>query len=193
MDNSLNYQDVWCKPQYIEGKRQLFERMDDYIARPPRRILDIGCGFAKTSELFQKKYGCELYLLESDMSNSPGRRIGKWGTVDSFQWYLPIERLKEAWDSQGMTYTHVDGATLDVPADVKFDVIYSWLSCGFHYPVTTYKKFIQDHASEDAVIIMDFRGNLTAHQQADQLSSEYEVIKVLETSNKKRTLHIRFK
>ena len=193
MDNSLNYQDVWCKPQYIEGKRQLFERMDDYIARPPRRILDIGCGFAKTSELFQKKYGCELYLLESDMSNSPGRRIGKWGTVDSFQWYLPIERLRQAWDSQGMTYTHVDGATLDVPADVKFDVIYSWLSCGFHYPVTTYKKFIQDHASEDAVIIMDFRGNLTAHQQATQLSSEYEVIKVLETSNKKRTLHIRFK
>jgi hypothetical protein len=193
MDNSLNYQDVWCKPQYIEGKRQLFERMDDYIARPPRRILDIGCGFAKTSELFQKKYGCELYLLESDMSNSPGRRIGKWGTVDSFQWYLPIERLRQAWDSQGMTYTHVDGATLDVPADVKFDVIYSWLSCGFHYPVTTYKKFIQDHASEDAVIIMDFRGNLTAHQQADQQSSEYEVIKVLETSNKKRTLHIRFK
>jgi hypothetical protein len=35
--------------------------------------------------------------------------------------------------------------------------------------------------------------NLTAHQQATQLSSEYEVIKVLETSNKKRTLHIRFK
>lgn len=193
MDNSLNYQDVWCKPQYIEGKRQLFERMDAYIARPPRRILDIGCGFAKTSELFQKKYSCELYLLESDVGNSPGRRIGKWGTAESFQWYLPIERLKEAWDSQGMTYTHVDGATLNVPADVKFDVIYSWLSCGFHYPVTTYKKFIQDHASEDAVIIMDFRGNLNSQQQATQLSSEYEVIKVLETSNKKRTLHIRFK
>jgi hypothetical protein len=92
-----------------------------------------------------------------------------------------------------MTYTHVDGATLDVPADVKFDVIYSWLSCGFHYPVTTYKEFIQKHASEDAVIIMDFRGNLTSQQQADQLSSEYEVIKVVEASDKKRTLHIRFK
>jgi len=193
MDNSLNYQHTWSKPQYIEGKRQLFERMDAYIGRPPRRILDIGCGFAKTSELFQKKYACELYLLESDMSNSPGKRIGKWGTVDSFQWYLPIERLKEAWNSQGMTYTHVDGTTVDVPADVKFDVIYSWLSCGFHYPVTTYKEFIQEHASEDAVIIMDFRGNLTSQQQADQLSSEYEVIKVLETSDKKRTLHIRFK
>jgi len=193
MDNSLNYQHSWQKPQYIEGKRQLFERIDTYIGRPPRRILDIGCGFAKTSELFQKKYGCKLYLLESDISNSPGSRIGKWGSVESFQWYLPIERLKEAWDSQGMTYTLVDGAHLNVPADVKFDVVYSWLSCGFHYPVTTYKKFIQEHISEDAVIIMDFRGNLNSQEQADLTSSEYEVVKVVEASDKKRTLHIRFK
>jgi SAM-dependent methyltransferase len=192
MDNSLNYQHTWSKPQYIEGKRQLFERMDAYIGRPPRRILDIGCGFAKTSELFQKKYGCELYLLESDMSNSPGKRIGKWGTADSFQWYLPIERLKEAWDSQGMTYTHVDGATLDVPADVKFDVIYSWLSCGFHYPVSTYRDFIKRHTTEDSVIIMDFRGNLTSQQQADQNNDQYKVVKVVESSDKKRTLHIKF-
>ena len=193
MDNSLNYQTSWSKPGYIEGKRQLFERIDAYIGRPPRRILDIGCGFAKTSELFQKKYGCELYLLESDIDNSPGSRIGKWGTAESFQWYLPIENLKRAWDEQGMTYTLVDGANLQVPADVKFDVIYSWLSCGFHYPVTTYKKFIQEHATDDAVIIMDFRGNLTAQQQADQNNSDYEVIRVVESSDKKRTLHIKFK
>ncbi len=193
MDNSLNYQHTWNKPQYIEGKRQLFERIDAYIGRPPRRILDIGCGFAKTSELFQKKYGCELYLMESDIGNSPGSRIGKWGTAESFQWYLPIERLKQAWDSQGMTYTLVDGARLDVPADVKFDVVYSWLSCGFHYPVTTYKKFIQEHVTDDAVIIMDFRGNLNSQEQADLVSTEYEVVKVVEASDKKRTLHIRFK
>jgi SAM-dependent methyltransferase len=193
MDNSLNYQQSWNKPGYIEGKRQLFERIDGYIGRPPRRILDVGCGFAKTSELFQKKYGCELYLLESDISNSPGKRIGKWGTAESFQWYLPIDRLREAWDSQGMTYTLVDGANLQVPNGVKFDVVYSWLSCGFHYPVSTYKKFIQDHITDDAIIIMDFRGNLTAQQKADLDNKDYEVIKVIESSDKKRTLHIKFK
>jgi hypothetical protein len=80
-----------------------------------------------------------------------------------------------------------------VDPDVKFDVIYSWLSCGFHYPATTYKQFIKDHLSEDAIIIMDFRGNLAAQQQADQISADYEVIKVLDASDKKRTLHIKFK
>jgi SAM-dependent methyltransferase len=193
MDNSLNYQNSWSKPGYIEGKQKLFERMDAYIGRAPRRILDIGCGFAKTSELFQKKYGSELYLLESDIGNSPGQRIGKWGTAESFQWYLPIERLKQAWDDQGMTYTLVDGANLQVPADVKFDLVYSWLSCGFHYPVSTYRDFIKQHTTPDSIIIMDFRGNLTSQQRADLESQDYEVVKVVEASDKKRTLHIRFK
>jgi SAM-dependent methyltransferase len=193
MDNSLNYQNSWSKPGYIEGKQKLFERMDAYIGRAPRRILDIGCGFAKTSELFQKKYGSELYLLESDIGNSPGQRIGKWGTAESFQWYLPIERLKQAWDDQGMTYTLVDGANLQVSADVKFDLVYSWLSCGFHYPVSTYRDFIKQHTTPDSIIIMDFRGNLTSQQRADLESQDYEVVKVVEASDKKRTLHIRFK
>jgi SAM-dependent methyltransferase len=193
MDNSLNYQNSWSKPGYIEGKQKLFERMDAYIGRAPQRILDIGCGFAKTSELFQKKYGSELYLLESDIGNSPGQRIGKWGTAESFQWYLPIERLKQAWDDQGMTYTLVDGANLQVPADVKFDLVYSWLSCGFHYPVSTYRDFIKQHTTADSIIIMDFRGNLTSQQRADLESQDYEVVKVVEASDKKRTLHIRFK
>jgi SAM-dependent methyltransferase len=193
MDNSLNYQNSWSKPGYIEGKQKLFERIDAYIGRAPQRILDIGCGFAKTSELFQKKYGSELYLLESDIGNSPGKRIGKWGTAESFQWYLPIERLKQAWDDQGMTYTLVDGANLQVPADVKFDLVYSWLSCGFHYPVSTYRDFIKQHTTPDSIIIMDFRGNLTSQQRADLQSQDYEVIKVIESSDKKRTLHIKFK
>lgn len=193
MDNSLNYQTSWSKPGYIEGKRLLFERIDAYVGRAPKRILDIGCGFAKTSELFQKKYGCELYLLESDIANSPGSRIGKWGTADTFQWYLPIQRLKQAWDEQGMTYTHVDGANLQVPEDIKFDLVYSWLSCGFHYPVSTYSDFIRRHTTPDSIIIMDFRGNLTSQQRADENSSEYEVVKVIEASDKKRTLHIKFK
>lgn len=193
MDNSLNYQHTWTKQGYIEGKRLLFERIDAYVNRPVKRILDIGCGFAKTSELFQKKYGCELYLLESDIANSPGQRIGKWGSAESFQWYLPVERLKQAWNEQGMTYTHVDGANIKVDPDIKFDLVYSWLSCGFHYPVSTYRDFIKRHTTPDSIIIMDFRGNLTSQQQADLDSKDYEVVKIIEASDKKRTLHIRFK
>lgn len=192
MDNSLNYRAVWQKPQYIENKIRLFEQIDAYVGRPVQRILDIGCGFAKTSELFQKKYGTELYLLESDIGNSPGKRIGKWGTAESFQWYLPIETLQQAWQSQGMTYTLVDGADPQISQDVKFDLVYSWLSCGFHYPVTTYKALIQQHIDKDTMIIVDFRNNLSDSQMNDSDQQHYRIIKVLDETNKKKTCHIEF-
>jgi hypothetical protein len=192
MDNSLNYQNVWQKPKYIAIKQRLFEKVDAYVGRPTKRILDIGCGFAKTSELFQKKYGCELFLLESDIQKSPGSRIGKWGSADSFQWYLPIDRLKQAWQEQGMTYNLVDGSNPVIPKEVKFDLVYSWLSCGFHYPVSTYKTLIQAHTNKDSIIIVDFRNNLTDTQIAQSDQKHYRIIKVLEETNKKRTCHIEF-
>lgn len=193
MDNSLNYQDVWNKPQYINNKVQLFESLDQYLGQPPKRILDIGCGFAKVSELFQKKYGTELYLLESDISNSSGKRIGKWGAVDNFQWYLPVERLRQEWDAQGMTYTLVDGANIQIDPDIKFDLVYSWLSCGFHYPVTTYQDLIKKHTTKESVVVMDFRINLDTAQTQMQNPEAYEVVSQVFGGPKHQSLHIRFR
>ena len=188
MDNSLNYQDVWRKPQYIATKVRAFELLEGYLPQSPQRILDIGCGFAKVSELFQKKYNTELYLMESDMTNSAGQRIGKFGEVDSFQWYLPIERIKQEWDANGMTYTHVDGNNISIDPSVKFDLVYSWLSCGFHYPAQTYRDLILQHTTPDSVIIMDFRAS-TIHQQI----KDFETVKILRGDNKMQTRHIRFR
>jgi hypothetical protein len=188
MDNSLNYQDVWRKPQYIAKKVEAFEMLEAYLPHPPKSILDIGCGFAKVSELFQKKYSTELYLMEGDMSGSEGKRIGKFGAIDNFQWYLPIERIKEEWDANGMTYTHVDGNNINIADDVKFDVIYSWLSCGFHYPARTYRDLILKHSTPDTVIIMDFRAG-TMNQQIN----DFDTVSILRSDAKMDTRHIRFR
>jgi SAM-dependent methyltransferase len=188
MDNSLNYQDVWRKPQYIANKVKAFELLEGYLKRPPQRILDIGCGFAKVSELFQKKYNTELYLMESDISNSAGQRIGKFGEVNSFQWYLPIERIKQEWDTNGIQYTHVDGNNINIADDVKFDLVYSWLSCGFHYPARTYRELIQKHTTTESVIIMDFRAS-TINQQI----KDFETVTILRGDNKMQTRHIQFR
>jgi SAM-dependent methyltransferase len=188
MDNSLNYQNTWVKPQYIATKVETFNILEGYLKQSPKRVLDIGCGFAKVSELFQKKYGTELYLMEGDMDQSAGKRIGKFGTIDNFQWYLPVERMKQEWDANGMIYTHVDGNNINIPSEIKFDVIYSWLSCGFHYPARTYRDLILKHSTPDTVIIMDFRVG-TMDQQID----DFETIKVLRSNPKSDTRHIRFK
>lgn len=44
----------WTTPEYVSSKIELFNSIDQYIQTTPATILDIGCGLAFESELFQK-------------------------------------------------------------------------------------------------------------------------------------------
>lgn len=188
--NSLNYINHWNKSHYVKAKTRLFEVIDAYVGRAPQRILDIGCGFAQTSQMFQEKYATELWLLEGDKSSTAdATRFGKWGQVNTFGWYLPIDTLKETWDARGMKYTHVDGSRPKIQNDIKFDLVYSWLSCGFHYPVDTYRDFVKQHTTDDSMIIMDIRG--VKNVNFDSLG--IDVVNIIETNNKKQIVHFKYR
>jgi len=190
VENSANYRDVWTKPQYIQTKIDVFHLVDTYLRRPVRRILDIGCGYARTSQCFQEKYNTDLWLLDGDIGDSPGHRIGKWGSVDSFQYYLTEDQLREYWDGQGMRYHYVNGARPNIPEDIKFDLVYSWASCGFHYPVSVYKDLIKRHTDSNSVVIMEFRKGII-----DQQIEDFDIVANLEPGNegKRQKLHIRLR
>jgi SAM-dependent methyltransferase len=185
------YAPKWSDPEYIQGKRQVFEMVDQYLDSPPRRILDIGCGYAHVSQFFQEKYGTELWLLDGDRSLNTEQhtRKAKYGPVEDFQFYAPVSQLRAHWDSQGMQYTFVDAQQPEIDPTVKFDLVYSWISCGFHYPITVYQDLITDHTSSDSVIIMDFRRKSLAAQ-----SQHFSTVNRLRGTDqgKKQTLHIRF-
>ena len=87
-----------------------------------------------------------------------------------------------------MQYTFVDANDPQIPQDIKFDLVCSWLSCGYHYPVSTYTDLIRKHTDKDSVIIMDFRRK-TLSQQQDQ----FEIVNCLNGDHvqKRYTLHIK--
>jgi hypothetical protein len=142
--------------------------------------------------MFQKKYGTELYLLDGDISYNTAHatRAGKYGAAEDFMFYVPTDDLKKEWDRQGMQYTFVDANNIDIPEDVKFDFVCSWISCGFHYPVSTYKKLIQKHTTAQSTIIMDFRRKTLNEQMKD-----FDIVQRLngDVVQKKYKLHIQFK
>jgi SAM-dependent methyltransferase len=166
--------------------------LERYLPSPPKRILDIGCGYAHISDMFQKKYGTDLYLLDGDVSNNTAQanRAAKYGVTEDFMFYVSADDLKKEWDRKGMRYTFLDAKHPDIPNDVEFDLVYSWISCGFHYPVSTYKKLIQKHTTAQSTIIMDFRRKSLIEQMKD-----FDIVQRLDgdTVRKKYKLHIKFK
>jgi len=177
--------DKWTTQSHIKMKREVFQKIDSFLDFKPKRVLDIGCGLAYESQMLQKKYNCELYLLDGDFNDTSNvKRDIKYGTVDNFAFYNTIDELKQSFDQRKMQYTFVNANSIDIPEDVTFDLIISSVSCGFHYPANTYKDLVKKHSTQDTVTIFDLR-NSESHP-------DVEIIKTINATRKYIKASIRF-
>lgn len=157
------YIDKWISEDYIQRKIRNFEIIDQYFNIPFKNILDIGCGKAYESREFQKKYNSQLWLVEGNADANHKKlataSTGKYrSSADDFLYYFPLDLVKKELDNLGTkNYTLLDSDNVQIPEDVKFDLITSYLSCGYHYPISTYRDLIKKHSHADTKLIFDIR------------------------------------
>jgi SAM-dependent methyltransferase len=179
----------WSLDCYVAAKQEVFDQIDQYLKTPPKSILDIGAGYGYIPELFQKKYGTEIFFLEGDSESTNDRqRKGKYGEVNDFRFYLGVNELKEYWNGRDIKYTFVDANNISLDSNIKFDLVTSFLSCGYHYPANTYKDLIINHTDNSSVVIMDIRSKSLKYQ-----SKDFDVISVLSTASKHQRIHFSFR
>ena len=180
----------WCKPVYIDKRRANFETVDAYVNQPIGRLLDIGCGFAWESRWFNEKYGTELWLLDGDASTnatkSESASYGNWNTdPNQLKFYHTFDFLNSKLQELGTkNYQLIDANNINIPSDVKFDVITSWLSCGHHYPVKTYIELMKKHSHSGTRIVLDIRTKGAAHALIGV--DGFEIVNAISSHGKKR-------
>jgi SAM-dependent methyltransferase len=180
---------LWDTELYQSYKKENFEIIDKFLDSAPMKILDIGCGLAWESRMFNEKYNSELWLLDGDTkdndSKSPTAMTGKYHTsVDEFLFYHPLSELDIELKKLGTKNYHlIDCNNINIPEDIKFDLITSWVSCGFHYPVNTYKDLILNHSHPNTRVVMDLR---VIYKKTNMPEKEegVEIINVISQRNK---------
>ena len=178
---------LWDTEAYQQYKIENFEILDKHLTTPPLKILDIGCGLAWESRLFNEKYNSELWLLDGDTRDNESKSLlamtGKYHTnVDDFLFYHPLENLDIELKKLGTKNYHlIDCNNINIPTDVKFDLITSWASCGFHYPVNTYRDLILKHSHPGTRIVMDLR---VMYKKTGTPEAE-EGVKIINTFNRR--------
>jgi SAM-dependent methyltransferase len=185
----------WFTPEYQQIKKENFEKLDKYLNKPPVRILDIGCGLAWESRFFNQKYNSELYLLDGDFDSNPvdKKLMQARYSTDSkeFAFYYKLDFLKKELDKLNTNnYTLVDCNNIHIDKSVKFDLITSWVSCGFHYPINTYRDLILKHSHANTVIVMDLR--ILTKTVSPVVDENVEIVNEVNKRQKYVTSHIRF-
>lgn len=186
----------WASEEYQKIKYQNFELLSNALHTPPINLLDIGCGLAWESRLINKKYDTTLWLLDGDSSTNDNKPVGSKDinyhtTADSFLFYHSLALLDNKFKEFGLTnYKLMDTNNIQIPDTIKFDIIVSWLSCGFHYPVSTYKDLIQKHSTEQTRIFVDIRTALKTGEPI--IEDGVEIIKIISRRRKVINAEIKF-
>jgi SAM-dependent methyltransferase len=164
---------------YQLEKQNSFNIVNHYLKTPPSTILDIGCGFAFESRMFSKKHNTKIWLLDGDVEeNTDNKREIRFGSTESMAFYNKLADIKQVLDQDNIKdYVLLDVNNYTIPTEQKFDLICSWFSCGFHYPIDTYRKLIKDHSHADTKVIVDLRTKII-----DKLN--VEIVQVLEEGEK---------
>lgn len=174
---SNNWIKGWLSDKHITWRTKCYNALVKYLVTPPKTILDIGCGIALESRLFYKNFGTELWLLDGEAGSNPlaTRHGGYEPTARNFEFYCSLNDIRKVLEDDNIKNFHlIDANNIQIPKDLKFDLICSWASCGVHYPISTYEGLIRKHSNENTRLIFDIR-----HLNSQKKESNFNVINVI--------------
>lgn len=135
----------------------------DQIA--PGRVADIGCGYGFIDLFVAKEYGCDIVLIDLEANDRKHFGFQAEGAA-----YTSLETAKRFLVQNGVAAEKVKtiNPSKDGLDDIKgVDLAMSLLSCGFHYPVSTYAEFWAHGVAEEGAIILDLRNAKTETQLSE--------------------------
>ncbi|MBO9436315.1 class I SAM-dependent methyltransferase [Ruegeria sp. R13_0] len=133
----------------------------------PKRVADIGCGYAFFDLFLAREFNAELVLI--DLETNDRRHFGfkKAGAA-----YSSLKTARDFLVSNGVSTESVTTVNPNATAPETIspvDLVVSFLSCGFHYPVDSYLPFLDRALMPGGAAIFDLRTK-TADAQIDALA-----------------------
>lgn len=160
----------------MEDIAEEFESLFEVLnTKAPKRIADIGCGYAFFDLVATQKFGATVDLIDLEQNDKR-----QFGFAEEASAYSNLQKAVQFLTQNGIDPDDVTATNPekgDVEAIEPVDLAVSFLACGFHFPVDVYMDFFANNVAPGGRIILDIR----KAKQKDQLAK-------LETLGKVTTL-----
>ena len=173
----------------IDEIRDEFARILDAInVRQPLRILDIGCGLGIVDILFAER--CEVdRILLVDIEENERKHHGFAEQGAAYNSLEKAQRLVRDNVAQSVAVQAVNPQKepLNAARFGTYNLIVSFISCGFHYPAALYLDVFDTMLESDGRLVLDLR----LEQDHSALLSRYEIETLIEQTKAYRRVVLR--
>ena len=170
---------------YVKNVQRDYDNIQKFLPVECSNILDIGCGLGGIDLLLSQHYKGLPNLNLFDYTQTD-KKI-HYGYAEQASVYndldLTAQFLKMNGVEQDKIHTH---NVLDGFPKQKYEIIISLLSCGFHYPVTTYIQEIVN--CRNGIVILDIR---KGSDQMIELKKHFNSIVVMTEYSKHERVLVR--
>lgn len=143
------------------------------------RVLDIGCGIAGWLCCLPDYANPEIYLIDKTQVD----KDLYYGFKPKTSFYNSMDIAKKNLIENGIKKCKIFMHEADntIPFKTKFDLIVSFISCGFHYPIETYLDQIYEKLTIGGVFIVDLRLGTEGLRAGTNKFGNHEVIRETRT------------
>lgn len=185
---SLDSSDELIRSSISKMVMKDFEMIQKFLPYSALNVLDIGCGLGLINLALNDTFNqCNFHLLDKTQELNT-EKISGFNEKYTFYNSLPAAKTilcKNGIDEDRIHIYEVEDENIDSLKKKKFDVILSFLSCGWHYSVDVYKDLILSSLSDDGVVILDIRHNTDELEKAKEFLSLVDY--VVNTAESKHT------
>lgn len=136
-----------------------YQQLKPHLSAPrPKKIADIGCGYALFDLFLAREYDTKIILI--DIESNERRHFGfeeegaAYSSLSQAKTFLMANGVKES------RITTINPQKEDLGDLKSLDYIFSFISCGFHYPWDTYLSFYQQALRPSGRVILDVRARI---------------------------------
>ncbi|WP_108813720.1 hypothetical protein [Loktanella sp. Alg231-35] len=143
-----------------------------------KSVADIGCGYAFVDLFISRDFDADLTLIDIEESE-----VRDFGFQQQGAGYSNLRKAKAFLVANGVSadkISLVNPNNTDVMGTANVDLAISLLSCGFHYPVSTYSTYFSKTLNAGGAVVLDIRDKNFAEQseaiaQFGKVSASYDI------------------
>jgi hypothetical protein len=159
-----------------------YQMIEEFLPEICENSLDIGCGLSLIDIAIYKHYPdnyypesriIDIHLLDKTELNTT--KIS--GFNEEYRGYNSMDAARKTLSSNGVPDEKIHSFEVGNHSELynkKFNLITSFLSCGWHFDVDTYIDLFEKTLCHDGCIIIDIRHNTG---QVEKMKSKFKLVK----------------